>query len=246
MKVAEMKIKLFEVAAHRRLRRLSNKEPFVFHGFDLTDINLQHNQESSFLDVGCGFGIDMAQATLMGFGETIGVDVNLYDDWLIAKSYFPSMKHILLEDKRLPFANKTFNFVNSYHVLEHVEDDNFLIQEIHRVLKDDGWAVISVPDVNNLQTMAKYQLKFDKPYLDPTHIREYTLSEIKNKINKYEFEIVSINKDGFVFPVPFINRIYHFFSTCYFDLNNLNNFLGRVIPYSSLGYNLLIKKISKP
>jgi SAM-dependent methyltransferase len=45
----------------------------------------------------------------------------------------------------LPFADGTFDVVLCQHVLEHVEDDRRSLSEIRRVLRNDGWAVISVP-----------------------------------------------------------------------------------------------------
>ncbi|MFM7329299.1 MAG: class I SAM-dependent methyltransferase [Bacteroidota bacterium] len=45
----------------------------------------------------------------------------------------------------MPFSEATFDIVLCSHVLEHVTDDIVAMQEIHRVLKPGGWALLQVP-----------------------------------------------------------------------------------------------------
>ena len=49
--------------------------------------------------------------------------------------------------QKLPFADATYDFVFASHVLEHVPDDKKAIQEIRRILKPGGLAVLPVPVV---------------------------------------------------------------------------------------------------
>ncbi len=44
-----------------------------------------------------------------------------------------------------PVKANIFDSVICVHVLEHIKDDNKAIQELYRLLKPGGWAVISVP-----------------------------------------------------------------------------------------------------
>ena len=45
----------------------------------------------------------------------------------------------------LPFQSDSFDFVLCNHVLEHVYDDELAIEELHRVLKKKGVAILQVP-----------------------------------------------------------------------------------------------------
>ena len=45
----------------------------------------------------------------------------------------------------IPFDNDSYDVVICNHVMEHVEDDLKAMQEIHRVLKPKGWAIMQVP-----------------------------------------------------------------------------------------------------
>jgi len=45
----------------------------------------------------------------------------------------------------IPAPNAHFDAVLCIHVLEHVENDRKALEEIHRVLKPGGWALLTVP-----------------------------------------------------------------------------------------------------
>ena len=49
--------------------------------------------------------------------------------------------------QNLPFKDDTYDFVYASHVLEHIPDDTKAIQEISRVLKPNGVAILPVPIV---------------------------------------------------------------------------------------------------
>ena len=51
------------------------------------------------------------------------------------------------------FRNDVFDCVLCSHVLEHVTDDHRAMQEIHRVLKPSGFAVIQVPVYDQPKTI---------------------------------------------------------------------------------------------
>lgn len=52
---------------------------------------------------------------------------------------------IRIDITRLPFADATFDIIICNHVLEHIPDDRSAMNEIHRVLKPEGFALLQVP-----------------------------------------------------------------------------------------------------
>lgn len=48
----------------------------------------------------------------------------------------------------IQFPDGEFDVICCSHVLEHVQDDRRAMREFHRVLKDDGWAMLIAPVVN--------------------------------------------------------------------------------------------------
>ncbi len=45
----------------------------------------------------------------------------------------------------LPFENHSFDFILCNHVLEHIPDDKLAMQELYRVLKPGGTAILQIP-----------------------------------------------------------------------------------------------------
>ncbi len=52
---------------------------------------------------------------------------------------------VQLNIEQLPFDDESFDIIFCSHVLPEVEHDDLAIQEIHRVLNPQGWALVSVP-----------------------------------------------------------------------------------------------------
>ncbi|MCF6357405.1 MAG: methyltransferase domain-containing protein [Draconibacterium sp.] len=106
----------------------------------------------------------------------------------------------------LPFENNSIDEIYSFHFLEHVSDLEFVLKEIHRVLKPNGKKIVTVPH-------------FANPYFysDPTHNSFFGLYSFsyfdkeqklfKRKVPTFymsEFFEVSNIKRGFT--SPFVGR----------------------------------------
>lgn len=53
----------------------------------------------------------------------------------------------------LPFDDESFDVILCNHVLEHIPDDTKAMQEIFRILKKGGWAILQIPqDLDRKQT----------------------------------------------------------------------------------------------
>lgn len=101
----------------------------------------------SHLDVGCGLGYLMAKMSQKGF-KTSGVDISKsfldiaeekLRHWRL--SYEELIEADLQQHIDLPNAN--FDVITATDVLEHIEKPELFLQQIYRLLKEDGIAVIS-------------------------------------------------------------------------------------------------------
>lgn len=84
---------------------------------------------------------------------------------------------------RLPFVDASFDTLLVTEVLEHVEDAERAVQEIHRVLRPGGHALITVP------------------YLYPTHeapydFRRFTHFGLRGVLERHGLEVVRIDAKG--------------------------------------------------
>ena len=64
--------------------------------------------------------------------------------YLTADLYNPRAM-VKMDITDIQYPNQTFDVVYCSHVLEHVPDDRRAIREFHRVLKEQGWALLLVP-----------------------------------------------------------------------------------------------------
>lgn len=52
---------------------------------------------------------------------------------------------VRMDVTNIEYPDGFFDVIYCSHVLEHVRDDTRAMQELYRVLKDDGWAILLVP-----------------------------------------------------------------------------------------------------
>ena len=82
---------------------------------------LSKHSDWKILDIGCGYSANE-------FAKTI-CDVQDLSKFYEGKNF------VKLEKKQLPFKDNQFDFVIASHVLEHVEDFKFFINELERISK---------------------------------------------------------------------------------------------------------------
>ncbi|SFT98199.1 Methyltransferase domain-containing protein [Algoriphagus locisalis] len=117
------------------------------------------------LEVGCGEGRGVE--TLLPYAESyLGLDkIQEVIDELKVK--FPKIE---FQQAVIPpfagIADNSFDTVVSFQVIEHIPNDRLFLEEIYRVLKPGGKAVISTPNINH--TLSR----------NPWHEREYTPQQL--------------------------------------------------------------------
>ena len=113
------------------------------------------------LDFGCGVG-RMTRAFSNFFASCVGIDVseNMVN---LARKYNHEQSRcefIVSEDRRLPFANGSFDFVFTVLVLQHLPSKSMIlnyIAEFIRVAKDKGIIVFQLP--NEVPLRRRIQLR---------------------------------------------------------------------------------------
>lgn len=134
------------------------------------------------LEVGCGEGRGV-EVLLEHATSYLGIDkIGEVVEKLQAKYPTVSFEKAIIP----PFSNlkdNTFDTVVSFQVIEHIENDRLFLEEIYRVLKPGGKAIISTPNINH--TLSR----------NPWHIREYKPGELKSICGQI-FDIVEAKGIG--------------------------------------------------
>lgn len=113
------------------------------------------------LDIGCGTGDRLDVFRNKGF-ETWGVETS------DSANYARDRLHLNVSRGDLfsaAFPDRFFDVVTLYNVLEHTHHPTRVCREIHRILKDNGFLAIQVPNKNCLQyrIFKKRWAAFDVP-----------------------------------------------------------------------------------
>lgn len=149
--------------------------------------NFSKQKPARILDIGCGTGV------ISGEFKKIGSDVIGIEPSEIACNHAKNRLTKVLcggyEDHTHEFSDSSFDIIFAFHVIEHVNNPNDLLDEIARMLKRGGMAIISTPDFEG-PLAKKYGKKF-RLYNDPTHI---SLFGMVGLIKSLESRSLSINK----------------------------------------------------
>jgi SAM-dependent methyltransferase len=99
--------------------------------------------DAAILDVGTGTGANLRLLRDLGFERVTGVDFSAEAIRFCAEKGLGEVRPGNV--CAMPFADGAFDLVFATDVIEHVQDDLAALQEIRRVLKPGGRALLTVP-----------------------------------------------------------------------------------------------------
>jgi len=170
--------KMFSTAAAWRFRRLVPKWLETENGL--------------FLEVGCGTGWLCALAWEMGW-QAVGLDINLNACKVARQTW--DIPVLCSDSLSLPFKSNTFRLVVLRHVLEHLPSPRQALSEVYRVLKDDGWVALEVPNAGSLGRWV-YGPLWDSWDL-PRHLHHFTPATLRRLMEQVGFRKVKISSACF-------------------------------------------------
>jgi SAM-dependent methyltransferase len=97
--------------------------------------------ENYILDVGCG---KKPYKKYFKTDHYFGIEIDFGGHANHAKE-----ADAFYDGKNIPFDNESFDYILSTQVLEHVENPNYLVREMFRVLKINGEVLVTIPFVCN-------------------------------------------------------------------------------------------------
>ena len=121
---------------------------------------LSENSNWKILDVGCGYGANKYATTV--------------SDILDLKDHYKEKSFVRITEKKLPFKDQEFDFVIASHVVEHVEDVTFFLNELSRISKK---GYIEVP------TRLEDNLVFENK---KAHLWHLVFDDVNRQLNIYK------------------------------------------------------------
>lgn len=133
----------------------------------------------SFLEVGCGTGFALSgiadsHPNAMLSGSEIFIAGLPY-----AASRVPAAQFMQMDARRIPFLAE-FDAIGAFDVLEHIEEDELVLAQLHQALRPGGLLLLTVPQHPWLWSAADDYA---------CHVRRYTSTDIRDKLTRCGFNI---------------------------------------------------------
>lgn len=133
---------------------------------------------ATLVDLGCGDGsMTVRVAERLGASRVIGVD--FYGPWIDEAGERGIEVEVADMSDGLPFDDSSVEVLHSNQVIEHLAKTDLFLQEIQRVLRPDGYAIVSTNNLaswhNIVSLVAGYQPS-------PAHVSDYTVTG--NRLNQ--------------------------------------------------------------
>ena len=130
--------------------------------------------DGALLDIGCAYGYMLSRFD--DGRDLYGCDVSEYA-LRQAKEKLPGAKLELIDISRdaLPYEESSFSGVLCTDVLEHIEKDkqDFAIEQIHRVLKKDGYLCLTLPNRSLIRAMLYFWSDKKEGHIGMRHISQW-------------------------------------------------------------------------
>ena len=211
-----------------------------------------------FLDLGCGnLSVGKYLKNKLSNVDYLGIDFSDSSAILSQKLNLNFLKHTF--DSPLPIDSNSFDIIYFSHVIEHLFYPDIMLEEIYRILKDDGYLIIGTPNlaswfnrillllgIQPISTELSFKYsqcgrgflkKFRKIDSISGHIRIMTLNGLMDLLDYHGFKMVKVKGE----PYGALNEIKKYKLFVSF-VKNLDNFFANYFPSLAHGIWILAEK----
>lgn len=134
----------------------------------------------SFLEIGCGTGVVLSSVSgAFPCARMAGSEI-LSAGLPFAAQRTGDAELFQMDARRIPY-DREFDVIGAFDVLEHIEEDDKVLDEIHRAVAQGGGAVFTVPQHSWLWSSTDEYA---------CHVRRYGVGELRQKLQKAGFHVV--------------------------------------------------------
>ena len=121
---------------------------------------LDRELKGKVIDVGCGIG-DFLKFKVDAFGT----DVNINN---VEYCKANGLNVSFMKEGKIPHDDSSFDSAILDNVLEHVDEPEFLLSEICRILSKDGYLIVGVPGLKGYDSDSDHKIFYDETLLEKT------------------------------------------------------------------------------
>jgi len=125
----------------------------------------------------------------------------------------------------LPYKNESFDIVVCVEGIEHLENPHHLVREFHRIIKDEGYLLLTTPNIFSFRSRFKffrdgYLSKFKHYHLEKLpesqwHTNPIGYPELEFLLTKYGFSITEVTTNQFVKKMGLLYPIFKAYISFY-------------------------------
>ncbi|MBT9463722.1 class I SAM-dependent methyltransferase [Hydrogenophaga sp.] len=134
----------------------------------------------SLLEVGCGTGFVLSGIAQAFPGKRIAGSEIYTAGLAFATQRLPTVELVQMDARKLPYVTE-FDVVAAFDVIEHILEDELVLQNFHRAIKPGGGCLITVP---------QHQWLWSPVDEEACHRRRYSARELHAKVQAAGFRIV--------------------------------------------------------
>jgi ubiquinone/menaquinone biosynthesis C-methylase UbiE len=150
------------------------------------------------LDVGCGAGMLGQSVKSCGAKEVVGIEIDA-DSCKAAEKRIDRALCLNAETGQMPFKEGYFDCIIYGDILEHFNDPWRTLGKHKRFLKEGGFVLASIPNVRYYKVLIRLLAGtwdyVDAGILDRSHVRFFTLINIKELFEDNGFSITLIKRN---------------------------------------------------
>jgi 2-polyprenyl-3-methyl-5-hydroxy-6-metoxy-1,4-benzoquinol methylase len=146
---------------------------------------LDNQEKNTCLDIGCGTGaISFALRQNGGNWHSIDSDENCVS---LTKNLVKNQVY-QMDATKTNFENNKFDTVIALDIIEHIDDDDSLVKELSRILKEDGKLYVTTPHMGRFAILNHIKNIIGLKPEKYGHIRAgYTTNQLKQKLENNGF-----------------------------------------------------------
>ena len=154
----------------------------------------------SFLEIGCGTGF-VISGIIKQYPDLKLLGSEYFEEGVeYARARLPAATFTQMDARCIPYESD-WDGIGIFDVLEHIEEDDVVLQQIYKALKPGGVVFISVPQHRWLWS------SYDEV---ACHVRRYTVNELHQKVSKVGFKIIrSTSFVSMLLPLMYLSRLLH-------------------------------------
>ena len=134
----------------------------------------------SLLEIGCGTGYVLSGVSKQFPRSTLHGSEIFIAGLGFAAARLPSANFMQMDARSIPFEEE-FDVIGAFDVLEHIEEDECTLAQVHAALKPQGFMLLTVPQHAWLWSpVDEYAF----------HVRRYAASDLHRKVETAGFRII--------------------------------------------------------